>query len=293
MNMRLKNIALLFLLLTTHALAGTIKVPEINGIIHDYNNFGTNFNLKLKIRCRARKFTLGPPSTSCGDQVLNAKVSKIDDKMIYRFEKTKFNYKVGTFHVFDSIKMYLYINDENFPSYDNGSIIILNQFIKDKNVDWPLLQKHINDVSLYAFTSSVIELRMENGDSAIPYLKGLYNLTDTLLIGMRYQLLEPRVEGNLYDYYSYSLHKEGNYYANWSIDDDIKLSSKIWIFPGVINSIKLKFTSLVIREVNGSYPTPNFYLRNIEREFVYPSSSPGPIYPEYLQKITVDESWEQ
>ena len=289
--MKFKILIAIFIVIATNAFAETINVPEINGVIHDFNKFGSNFNLQLKIRCLARKFTFGPPITSCGEKVFNAKISKVGDKLTYRFEKSKFKYQVGTFHVFDSIRMALYINDYSLSTYDDGSQIILKQFIQEKTVDWPSLQRHISELSLYAFKPSVIELSLINEESAIPYLKDHYNKMDTLRIGMRYQLLEPRVENNRYNERSYRLHEEGRYYAGHSIDDEMILSSKIWLFTGIVNSIKLKFTSQVVRVVNGTDPAPQFDLRNIESEFVYPSSSPSPIYPEYLQKITVDESW--
>ncbi len=286
----------MFFCTTSSAFAGTLRIPTINGEIHDFNNMGAeNISFRLEFECFARRFSFGSPMVSCGKDSIQAKVEVSDDgKVTYKFNKTKFKYRVRIFNIFDSISIKLYTGnpDSYIPEY---SAINLSQFATDKKVDWSGLSHFIKEVSLYGIKANKMSLSMPDGDSATQYLKSLYAKKNTLYMGIRYQLLNTENdELNRYDAHSYSLHEEGEYYANRSIDDDAILSERLWLFPGVVDTIKLKFTSFVTLKINnGVHPTPKSKLRHVEKVSVYPDSSLGANYPFELTTVTVDESWER
>ena len=272
------------------AFSGTVKLPELSGDIHNFNQSKEDFKLRLKISCIAKKFSLGSPWTSCGEKVFEAKIENKDGRVSYKFPKNRFKYKVGFGRTFNSLRLDLYIN-ESLYYYSGNELnsLSLNEFIDGKKIVWKDLQDHIKDLSLYMIESKNMNLLLKNGESAISYLKSVYGKKDTLYMGARYQLLYPHERHNYWDADSYCFFPEGKYYATRFIEEDAVIATKTWLFAGIVDHIKVKFTSFVTlqkNEIDKDIP-----LRHIEQEVVYPNNDNS--LPEFVQKVIVDESWNQ
>ncbi len=286
------SLAIGILAIAVSVQAKTIKVPSLNGVIHNLNNHkDDNLEVVLKFDCRERYVVswMRIINQSCGEKVLKAELTKVDEKFIYKFRDADFVFKKNNRfrQKFIGINIELSITDGvTLDAFRKDRLIKLNEFAKKSKIDFKKLSEHISELSLFVLEKQPVTFTTTDGTNGIEKLKSIYKKIDNLRSYL--DINNDLGSEELSDFSPFGITAEAWPGKDRTIEQ-FSLPKIMWFFPGYVPTLKINFQQEIRIEPKEEVDKMKTLVLQ-EVEYVYPNEF-GDKYPTELYNHTIKEDW--